>query len=152
MRLSFACLLLAAGAAPPALGQDGAQLYAQHCVACHQPNGAGAPGLAPPLAGALRGFAGTQTGRRYLAQVLVSGLSGRVEYHGPPYFGNMPGFKHLKDEELAQVASYVLSELNRDTLPPGTGLMRTEEFAEARAHALNARDIKQLRLTALDRR
>lgn len=150
VRLPFAYLVLL-GAVQPALAQDGAQLYAQHCVACHQPGGTGTPGLAPPLAGTLGGFAATQAGRRYLAQLLVSGVSGRVEYHGPPYFGNMPGFKQLKDEELSQVAAYVLSELNRDALQAGHTPMRAEDFAAARARALSSREVKQLRQTALDR-
>lgn len=141
-------LLLTAGRC--ALAQAGAELYAKQCAACHQAGGVGAPGLAPPLAGSLGRFAVTQPGRVYLAQVLVSGVSGKVDYHGPPYVGNMPSFKSSRDEDLAQMMGYVLGELNRDALPAGFTAMSAGEFADARAKAMAAREIKQLRRTALD--
>src|SRR3546814_12014613 len=37
---------------------DGGQLYTAHCVACHQANGAGIPGVFPPLAGPAWGVGG----------------------------------------------------------------------------------------------
>jgi hypothetical protein len=61
-----------------------------HCVACHQPDGNGAEGLAPPLAGVLAKRAQSTSGREYLAQVLVSGMIGTITSRGVKYNGNMP--------------------------------------------------------------
>jgi mono/diheme cytochrome c family protein len=69
---------------------DGAKLYEGHCVACHQPDGNGAEGLAPPLAGVLAKRAQSTSGREYLAQVLVSGMIGTITSRGVKYNGNMP--------------------------------------------------------------
>jgi glucose/arabinose dehydrogenase len=80
-------------------GQD---LYAIHCAACHRPDGAGAPGLIPPL---------TNTdwvkAKNRVIQVVLRGLSGAIEVNGLPYNQEMPSFRHLTDDELAAILTYV---------------------------------------------
>lgn len=80
-------------------GQD---LYAIHCATCHRPDGGGAPGLIPPL---------TNTdwvkAKYRLIQVVLRGLSGRIEVNGLPYEQEMPSFRHLSDDELAAIFTYV---------------------------------------------
>ena len=66
--LAAAAALFGAGSAAAA---DGAALYQQNCVGCHQPQGAGAPGVAPPLGASLAVRGGSEKGRSYLTQVLV---------------------------------------------------------------------------------
>jgi len=92
-------------AASPAGGAlDGAQIYASHCVACHQATGLGLPGVFPPLAASE-----WVTGPGELAiQIVLHGVSGSLTVGGTTYNGQMPAFKDkLKDEEIAAVLSYV---------------------------------------------
>ncbi len=93
-------------AAPAAGTVDGAQVYASHCVACHQATGAGLPGVFPPLAASE-----WATGPAALAvQIVLHGVTGSLTVAGNTYNGLMPAFKDkLKDEEIAAVLSYVRS-------------------------------------------
>lgn len=112
----FALALLAAAAAP-AGAADGKAVYDAHCAACHQPDGAGALGLAPPLAGTLGKRMSAGAGRQYLPGILMSGLAGRMESKGVVYTGVMPSWQQLSDDELAAVANHVLGAFNGASLP-----------------------------------
>ena len=106
--LSAAFLMLAAA---PLLAQDqtGAGLYATHCVACHQVEAVGAPGIAPPLAGNIGRHASSEAGRAYLARVPLTGMVGTINVGGVRYTGNMPSFAKLTDAEIASVVAYLLA-------------------------------------------
>lgn len=82
--------------------QAGQDLYALYCAACHRPDGTGAPGLIPPL---------TDTdwvkNKNRLLQVVLGGLSGRIEVNGEFYEQEMPAFRHLSDEDLSAILTYV---------------------------------------------
>jgi mono/diheme cytochrome c family protein len=94
-------------------GKPGAGLYVAHCVACHQPEGQGAPGVAPPLAGNVGRHAGNPEGRNYLARVPLTGMVGSITVDGVRYLGNnMPSFAALSDADIASVLGYVLRDFN----------------------------------------
>lgn len=117
MRQLFAtCLLtLHAGVlfAQNAQDKPGASIYATHCVACHQPDGQGAPGVAPPLASNVGRHAGTPEGRNYLVRVPLTGMVGSITVDGVRYLGNnMPSFAALSDADIASVIGHVLREFN----------------------------------------
>lgn len=133
---SFALLMLAASGP---LRADGAKLYEAHCVACHQPDGNGAEGLAPPLVGVLAKRAQSASGREYLAQVLVSGMVGNITSRGVKYNGNMPPAT-LSDKELAEVMGYVLATFNGVPEP-----VPAELFVAARGKALTPSAVRQQR-------
>ena len=133
-----AVALLALVASGPLLA-DGAKLYTENCVACHQPDGNGAEGLAPPLAGVLAKRAKSQSGREYLAQVLVSGMIGTITSRGLEYNGNMPAAT-LSDDELAVVMGYVLTNFNKVSQP-----LPAELFAAARGKALTPSAVRKQR-------
>lgn len=82
---------------------QGEQLYLQHCMACHNPNGTGAPGLLPPLAGT--DWVTGDKGR--LIRLVLNGMSGPIEVNGTTYDQEMPSFAHLSDEQLASILSYI---------------------------------------------
>jgi glucose/arabinose dehydrogenase/mono/diheme cytochrome c family protein len=88
----------------------GQALYAVHCAACHGPEGTGAPGLIPPL---------TNTewvkAKNRLLQVVLHGLSGRIEVNGQPYQQEMPSFKHLPDDDLAALLTYVRASFGNNS-------------------------------------
>jgi len=112
VRLALAAAALAA-ATVPSVAADGKAVFETVCVACHQPGGVGAPGLAPPLVDPeLWSRLGDKAGA-YVTGVLVSGLSGKIDAAGQTYIGvAMPSQEALSDEELVAVATYVLHDLN----------------------------------------
>ena len=90
----------------PGRAADGATLFAQHCAACHQADGSGTVGLAPPLKGDHWLKLGADRG--YLPMVLVHGLSGAIKLGSQTFVGSMPAFgAQLDDETLAAIASHV---------------------------------------------
>ena len=92
--------------APLTQAAEGAALYAQHCAACHQADGSGTVGLAPPLKGEHWQRLGAD--RSYLAQVITHGLSGSIVVNGQRFVGSMPAFAgQLDDAQLAAIATYV---------------------------------------------
>ena len=133
------CCALVACAGTGTVSADGAALYATHCVACHQPDGNGAEGLAPPLAGALGKLASVPGGRDYLAQVIVSGMVGKITSGGVKDDGNMPAAP-LSDDEMSSVMGYVLSTFNASSQEMPAAL-----FARARGKRLQPAAVRKQR-------
>jgi mono/diheme cytochrome c family protein len=107
------------GAAPAAAGAaiDGAAIYATRCVACHQPTGAGLPGVFPPLAGS-EWVLGKDT---TLARIVLHGIDGPLTVKGSAYSGAMPAFKdQLQDAEIAALLSHVRSQWGNQVAPVTT--------------------------------
>jgi mono/diheme cytochrome c family protein len=98
---------LALGLTSPALAQDdGRELFAKVCAACHREDGRGVPGVYPPLAGHIGRFAGIPAGRSYLARVLMYGLFGSIRVEDRPYNGLMPPQPAFSDAQIAAVLNY----------------------------------------------
>lgn len=148
-----ACLFGATGAvaATTAVAQEaspGARVYAEHCAACHQPNGEGVSGVFPPHrghVGALYAAEGDAIdGRDYLARVLLNGLTGPIVVDGETYDGNMPAWgEALGEAQVAEVLNYLLTEL--DPAPEGFRPYTAEELAALRDTEMNGRDVHRLR-------
>ena len=97
---------MAAATTSAAAAADGAALFAQHCATCHQADGSGTVGLAPPLKGAHWERLGADRG--YLLAVVLNGLAGPIRIDGQPFVGAMPGFAaQLDDAQIAAVASHL---------------------------------------------
>lgn len=96
----------------------GKTVYAQVCVACHQPNGMGLPPAFPPLAGS-DWVAGSE---ERLIRIVLHGLQGPVKVNGVDFNGVMPatgpgsGF-NLSPEKLAAVLTYVRQEWGNSAPP-----------------------------------
>lgn len=118
----------------------GAELFGKHCVACHQADGEGIPGLAPPLVGALKKVAEADLGRTYIAHVLVSGMAGTIKTRVGKFIGAMPSQAALSDHELAAIASYVLSTFNDSPVA-----LKAEGFAALRSKPLPPGEVRKLR-------
>lgn len=144
IRIIIIVLLLSLGGAN-ALAADGKTVYQTHCVACHQSDGNGTIGLAPPLAGVLGKRVASPVGRRYVSGVLISGLAGKFESKGIVYNGVMPAWQALSDDELAAVANYVLTAFNEADLAGSHQPYAPNEFAELRAKKPQAKDLKAWR-------
>lgn len=106
---------------------DGKALYAAQCAACHQANGAGVPGVFPPLANS----EWVQGEPRILANILLHGINGELEVAGQKYQGMMPAFPQLSDTELAEIATYIRSTWNNQTEAIQADLFKTEREAGA---------------------
>jgi len=83
----------------------GQRLYQTYCMGCHQAEGQGIPGTFPPLAKS--DFLLADTSR--VIDTVVNGLHGPIEVNGQQYNGTMPPMGHLKDDEIAEILSYVWS-------------------------------------------
>ncbi len=83
--------------------EAGAALYAGSCVACHQPNGRGLAGLAPPLADSewVNGSAGR------MIRIALQGVHGPIMVDGTIYRLEMPGFAIFSDDQLSSILTYV---------------------------------------------
>lgn len=90
---------------PAAAQADGAALFAQHCASCHQADGSGTVGLAPPLKGDHWARLGADRG--YLLEVLLRGISGPIRVGTLNFVGAMPGVPQLDDATLAALANHV---------------------------------------------
>jgi mono/diheme cytochrome c family protein len=110
----------------PATGtvvSEGERLYTIHCASCHLPNGAGVPGLVPPLTGT-DWVAGDKS---RLIQVVLGGLSVPIEVGGERYDQEMPGYATRSDEEIAAILTFV-----RDRFGDGADAVIAGEVYEER--------------------
>jgi nitrite reductase (NO-forming) len=102
----------------------GQALFAGTCSVCHQANGAGLPGVFPPLAKS--DFLAADPQRA--ARVLLNGLSGKVTVNGQEYNSVMPPMNQLNDDEVANILTYVLNSWGN----PG-GRVTKEDVKKLRA-------------------
>lgn len=89
------------------LFERGKQTYATICAACHQVDGMGMAGVAPPLAGS----PWVVENPRLPVEIVLRGLSGPVEVQGRtwdmvmPALGSVPGM--FDDEGIAAITTYL---------------------------------------------
>jgi mono/diheme cytochrome c family protein len=103
---AFIRSLMDAGSTPD---DKGRAIFEKICAACHQPDGGGKEGVAPPLVGSEWVLA--SSGER-LARIVLNGLSGPITVKGREWNLPMPPWReNLDDDAIAVVLSYVRSEL-----------------------------------------
>lgn len=78
-------------------------VYEKNCLACHQVNGAGVPGINPPLI-KTKHVLGDKI---KLIQIVIKGFNEEVEINGEFYNNPMPAQVQLNDEQVADVLTYV---------------------------------------------
>jgi mono/diheme cytochrome c family protein len=124
----------------------GAQVYAT-CSGCHQPTGAGLPGVFPPLAGHAADLYALRGGRAYLIDVMLYGLQGPIEVRGASYNGVMPAWPNLGDAQVAAVVNHVVAGFEGVPPPADFDAIRPEEVAAQRGRGLTGVDVHALRAT-----
>jgi mono/diheme cytochrome c family protein len=87
------------------INENGKLVYTKFCLACHQTNGSGVPGMYPPL---------TKTDwvegdKTRLINIMIQGLEGEIEVNGQLYKTAMPSHHYLSDEQIADVLTYIRS-------------------------------------------
>lgn len=121
---------------------DGEAVYTSNCIGCHQANGAGIAGAFPPLPEHTVDLFEAEGGREYLANLQLYGLQGPIEVLGSTYNGNMPAWKQLSDDDIADVLNYVLHTWGNDELlPEDFEVYAAEEITALRDQDLSADDM-----------
>jgi glucose/arabinose dehydrogenase/mono/diheme cytochrome c family protein len=83
--------------------KEGKSVYDMYCLACHMPNGLGAPGMNPPLVGT-DWVVGDKT---RLIKVVLNGLSDPIEINGEKYQNVMAPHSFLTDKQIADVLTFI---------------------------------------------
>ena len=124
---------------------EGQEAY-QRCVVCHQPDGAGIPGVFPALKDRLVPLMETVEGREYLTMVLAEGLIGTISIEGQAYMGAMPA-QGLTDSQIAAVLNYIVAGFGNSGATESKNVLSEEEVAGVRskysgANAKSALDLR----------
>jgi nitrite reductase (NO-forming) len=107
----------------------GRELFAGTCSVCHQANGAGLPGVFPPLAGS--DFLNADIHRA--VKIVLRGLNGKVKVNGNEFDSVMPPMSQLNDDEVANILTYVLNSWGNKG-----GKIDADEVKQERAKAAPA--------------
>ncbi len=145
-------LLGLSGVIGPAFGDNdtGQKIFKERCVLCHQEDARGAAGVAPSLVGTLARNLESPAGKRYLAQILVSGMVGPIDTEGHKFSGLMPSFRaDLSDAEIAATINYVLWTFNGVSDASATKPIAPEDVSAASAANPVATGTRALRQSLL---
>src|SRR3954465_2860636 len=108
---------------------NGKKLYEQYCLTCHQADGSGVPKMNPPLINTSY----VSGDKKKLIQWVLRGSVENIPIDGKTYSNNMPPQATLKDEEIADILTYIRSSFGN------------------KASAVTATDVKSVRaITKLD--
>lgn len=103
MLLAIALASMSFTAADKATMERGKQVYIQYCVACHQLDGGGVPGLNPPL----EKTTFVLGNKSKLVKIIIKGMNTHEEIEGETYTNVMPPFDYLKDQQVSDVITYI---------------------------------------------
>jgi nitrite reductase (NO-forming) len=102
---------------------EGERIYNRTCMACHQTNAQGIPGIFPPLAGSDYLMADPVRA----IHVVLEGLQGEIVVNGKKYNSVMTP-QNLSDEEVANVLSFVMNSFGNKA-----SMVTPEQVAGVRA-------------------
>lgn len=122
---------------------QGATVF-QQCQGCHQPTGTGMPGVFPPLAGHVPNILAAKGGRTWIVQVVLNGIGGEITVDGKKYNGQMPPYKQLSDQQIADVLNHVSTQWG-NKFPAGQKPFTAAEVKAQRAKVLTAAQVGQAR-------
>jgi len=89
--------------------------FHQTCAACHQDNGIGQDGKAPPLVGSEWVLA---AGPNRIEHAVMKGLTGQITVKGQQWNLTMPAWQdNFSDKELAAILTYVRNEWGNKAPP-----------------------------------
>ena len=114
------------GARPSALSMtNGKAIYGKICVTCHQADGGGVQNMNPPLIKTTY-VLGNKT---QLISIVLNGFNEHIEIDGDTYSNVMAAHDYLKDQEIADVITYVRNSFGN------------------KASAVTAAEVKKVRAT-----
>lgn len=98
--------------------ERGKTIYTTYCLACHQSDGSGVPGLNPPLI-KTKWVLGD---KKQLITIILKGMDEEIEVDGEQYSNVMASHAFLKDQDVADVLNYVRNSFGNKA----TGLTAAE--------------------------
>ena len=104
--------------------ERGKTVYATYCLACHQADGTGVTRLNPPLVKTSYVLGD----KKVLIGIVLNGLDEAIEIDGDTYSNVMASHDFLKDQEIADVLTYV-----RNSFGNKASAVTPEEVAKIRA-------------------
>jgi mono/diheme cytochrome c family protein len=122
---------------------DGAATFQANCAVCHRVNGAGTPGLAPPVTEYPARFLATPEGRRQLALTVLFGMYGEIVVGERHYNFKMPEFTRLDDATLAAALNFVAFDLGH--APADAAPLAAAEIAALRTQAIDGSAVREHR-------
>ncbi len=99
----IACFSVAAQTATKASIEKGKKVYETYCLTCHQAEGDGVPKLNPPLINTSY----VNGDKKKLIKWVLQGTTEKIEIDGKTYSNNMASQAYLKDQEIADVLTYI---------------------------------------------
>ncbi len=115
------------------------------CQACHQANGEGIPSAFPPLKGHITKLYNAEGGRKYLINVVLYGLQGKIEANGVSYSSVMTAHNFLSDEQIAAVLNHELTSWGNDELLEDFNPILPDEVTTERENTLSPQKVLELR-------
>ena len=111
----FICTFsMAMHAQSPALSMNrGKAIYSKHCLSCHQVDGGGVPHMNPPLIKTSYVLGD----KLRLIKVVLQGFPNPVDIDGGSYSNTMAAHDFLKDQEIADVLTYVRNSFENKAAP-----------------------------------
>lgn len=94
--------------------ERGKTVYLQRCLACHQADGGGVPHLNAPLD---RATAVVGKDKAKIIRIVLKGLTDRAEIDGETYNNNMAPNSDLKDQQIADVLTYIRNTWSNKATP-----------------------------------
>lgn len=82
---------------------NGQKVYLQYCLSCHQMDGGGVPNMNPPLVKTTYVLGD----KVRLIKIVLNGFAQNVDIDGQSYSNTMPPQNMLKEQEIADVLTYV---------------------------------------------
>lgn len=128
--LPLLLLQIGCGGGQPTGDELGLQVYRNYCASCHQADGAGIPQMYPPL----QQTEWTEGDAGRLIRLVLHGMSGPIEVNGESYNGVMPPHRHLSDDQVAAVLSFIRTNFGNT------------------AERVSAEDVQSVREATADRR
>lgn len=83
--------------------QRGKKVYETYCLPCHMEDGGGVPRMNPPLAKTSYVLGD----KKALINIVLKGMDQPIEIDGETYTNVMAPHDYLKDQEIADVLTYV---------------------------------------------
>jgi mono/diheme cytochrome c family protein len=105
----------------------GKTVFTTICASCHQMDGRGQEGLAPPLLDSDWVLGNPQA----IVRIVMHGLSGAINVSGKNYIGEMPGLGALTDDQIAAVLTYLRREWGHTAAPVDLELVKSIRAATA---------------------
>jgi mono/diheme cytochrome c family protein/glucose/arabinose dehydrogenase len=122
--------------------EAGKELYSFSCGMCHQPDGRGQEGLAPPI---LNTDWSTGSVER-LVRIVLHGMRGPLEIEGRSYNLEMPPLGVFDDEQLASILTYVRREWGHTASPVDAATVkRIRDATAARQDAWTEKELLQVK-------